>query len=111
MLAKALSELGRRGYLAFWSGTIARCLTSRPSKRTVTIRTISEETYILPDDIITTLKEMDVLERRSKGGADAVINKAKVRAWAAANGVSMVPPADPDALVEDGAEVDGDMTE
>ena len=65
----------------------------------------------MPDDIITTLKEMDVLERRSKSGAEAVINKAKVRAWAAANGVSMVPPVDPEALVENGEEMDRDFME
>jgi len=106
-----LSELGKRGYLAFWSGTIARYIVSRPPKRTVTVKTIGEETYILPDDIITTLKEMDVLERRSKGGAEAVINKAKVRAWAAANSVSMMPPVDPDALVEYGEDMNGDMAD
>lgn len=84
---------------------------SRPSKRTVTVKAISEETYILPDDIITTLKEMGLIERRSKGGADVVVNKANVRAWVAANDVSVIPPVDPDALVEGGEEMDGDVAE
>ena len=43
---------------------------------------LREKTYIVPEDIIATLQTMDVLEQKKRGGANAVINKAKVRAWA-----------------------------
>lgn len=54
---------------------------------------------------------MDVLERKKKGGAEAVINKAKVRAWAERNKVSLANPVDPDAFVDRGEEVDEDGEE
>ncbi|KAJ9659000.1 SAS complex subunit [Coniosporium apollinis] len=103
---KPLSELGRRGYLSFWSGIVARYFIAHPAKKSVTVREISDATYVLPEDIIATLKEMDVLEHRGKGGADAVVNKARVKAWAAMHKASLVPPVDVDAFVE-GAYEDG----
>jgi histone acetyltransferase HTATIP len=43
---------------------------------------------------------MNVLEQKKKGGADAVINKAKVRAWADMHKVDLkLCPVDPDAFV------------
>jgi histone acetyltransferase HTATIP len=43
---------------------------------------------------------MDVLEQKKRGGANAVINKAKVRAWADTHKVDLkVCPVDSDAFV------------
>jgi hypothetical protein len=42
---------------------------------------------------------MGVLERRKKGDATAVINKAQIKIWAAANRVNMAGPVDEDAFV------------
>ena len=54
----------------------------------------------MPEDIIATLQAMDVLEQKKKGGADAVINKARVRAWADTHKVDLKAiPVDPDAFV------------
>jgi histone acetyltransferase HTATIP len=61
---------------------------------------LREKTYIVPDDIIATLQVMDVLEHRKKGGAEAVINKAKVKAWAESHKVNLKSfPVDPEAFV------------
>ncbi|KAK7727434.1 SAS complex subunit [Botryosphaeria dothidea] len=103
---KPLSELGRRGYMAYWSATIARYILSVPMKRNVTLRGISDATYILLEDIIATLKEMKVLEHRpntnkknnSSSEEIPVLNKAKVRRWALENGVGLMPPVDASAL-------------
>ena len=95
---KPLSELGRRAYVHFWAGAIARHVLAIPAKRTVTIKTISDETYITPEDIITTLKEMQVLEHRKKAGAKAFMNKLKVKAWADAHRVDLQDPVDWDAF-------------
>lgn len=83
---------------------MARYFIAHPSKKSVTVRGISDATYVLPEDIIATLKEMDVLEHRGKGGADAVVNKARVKAWAATHQTSLVPPVDVDAFVEGACE-------
>lgn len=43
---------------------------------------------------------MDVLEHKKKGGAEAVINKARVRAWAESHNVTLKNiPVDPEAFV------------
>jgi hypothetical protein len=75
-------------------------LTGVPAKKNITVKTISEATFILPDDVITALKDMGVVEQRKRGGAGVVINRAKVRAWIEANNVSRSPPVDLDRFVE-----------
>ncbi|EUC46617.1 hypothetical protein COCMIDRAFT_35729 [Bipolaris oryzae ATCC 44560] len=97
---KPLSDLGRIAYNHYWSQTLARTLLSCPSKKTLTVQELREKTYIVPEDIIATLQLMDVLEQKKKGGADAVINKAKVRAWADKHKVDVKScPVDPDAFI------------
>jgi len=96
---KPLSELGRRSYIHFWSGTIARYIIDAPAKKTITVKAISDDTYIITDDIITALKEMQVLQHQKKGSKKAIINKARVRAWAEANRVSLENPVDKDAFM------------
>lgn len=60
---------------------------------------LRNETYIVPDDIITTLQDMDVLEHKRKGGADAVINKAAVRRWMEGHNVGVEGPVDPEGFI------------
>ncbi|OAG15160.1 hypothetical protein CC77DRAFT_947391 [Alternaria alternata] len=97
---KPLSDLGRIAYIHYWSQTLARTILTCPSKKIVTVQDLREKTYIVPEDIIATLQTMDVLEQKKKGGADAVINKARVRAWADTHKVDLKAcPVDPDAFV------------
>jgi hypothetical protein len=107
----ALSELGRRAYTNFWAATIARYILKLPTKKTITVKAISEATYIIPDDIIATLKEMQVLEHRKKGDAEAVINKAQIKHWAATNRVDMASPVDENAFVNRPEEQDEEEEE
>ncbi len=86
---KPLSDLGRRGYLRFWSARVARAILSAPVKRVITLKSISEDTYMLPDDVIAALKEMGVLNAKKKADGTAVVNKAKVREWAKVNHVDV----------------------
>jgi len=99
LTGSALSELGRRAYEHYWSQTIARTILQVPDKKIITVLDLRKETYIVPDDIITTLQKMQVLDQKTKG-EDSVINKAKVRAWVEANKVNLTPPVDKDGFVE-----------
>lgn len=101
----ALSDLGHIAYIHYWSQTLARTILACPAKRTLTVQDLREKTYIVPEDIIATLQAMDVLERKKRGGAEVVINKAKVRAWADANRVDLNQlPVDADAfLIQEGS--------
>jgi hypothetical protein len=96
---KPLSELGRRAYINFWSATIARYIMEQETKDTITVKHISEGTFILPEDIISTMKEMDIVERRPSGEVEAVINKSAVVKWMAKNRVDMVGPVDQRAFI------------
>jgi len=105
---KPLSELGRRAYVQYWAGMICRYVVGLPkSAKVVSVEAISEGTYIVPEDVAGTLKEMGVLERRSsvggKGkksisggpvgvGGNAVISKARVKDWMVRHKVN---PRDP----------------
>lgn len=107
---KPLSEPGRCGYIRYWSSTIARYLAKHPAKKTITIQDISDETWIALEDIVATLKEMEVLDRRKKGNAKVVVNKAKVRQWIESNKVKLTPPMDHEAFIFEG-ETEEDLEE
>ncbi|KAF2028755.1 histone acetyltransferase MYST2 [Setomelanomma holmii] len=97
---KPLSDLGRLAYVHYWSATLARTILSCPSKKTLTVLDLREKTYIVPEDIIATLQAMEVLDHKKRGGAEAVINKAKVRAWAESHRVDLKTlPVDSKAFV------------
>jgi GNAT superfamily N-acetyltransferase len=94
----ALSDLGHLAYAHYWAQTLARTLLSSPAKKPLSVLELRDRTYITPDDIIATLQDMGVLEQKKRGGADVVINKAKVRAWVEARGIELRSPVDPDAF-------------
>ncbi|ORY04263.1 acyl-CoA N-acyltransferase [Clohesyomyces aquaticus] len=97
---KPLSELGRLAYQHYWSATLSRAILSSPSKKTLSVLDLRDQTYIVPEDIIATLQVMEVLDQKKRAGADAVINKAKVRAWVERNKVDLRAPVDPEGFVE-----------
>jgi hypothetical protein len=96
-----LSDLGRRAYVHYWSTSLARAILGAPSKKALTVLDLRNETYIVPEDIIATLEAMDVLETRKRGGAGALVNKAKVREWVERNKVDLAPVVHVDAFVQD----------
>ncbi|KAK5137139.1 hypothetical protein LTR08_000644 [Meristemomyces frigidus] len=133
---RPLSELGRKGYISYWSGEVYRCLVASPLERELTVKDISDETYILQEDVVAALREMDVLEKdevetdgaeteaveaegsvtsaqetRKAANTVVVLNKRKLRAWAASNRVSAEPIIDVDAFVEDESDEEEEESE
>ncbi|KAI9827094.1 MAG: hypothetical protein M1826_006458 [Phylliscum demangeonii] len=102
---KPLSGPGRRAYLSFWAGAVARFVLSRPAGRsTTTVRAISDHTFIQPEDVIAALKEMAVVQRKpaaaGKQRRAVRVDKSAVRDWARAHRVALTPVVDPAALVD-----------
>lgn len=97
---RPLSALGKKGYVSFWCSEVARYILASSNKRTVTIKEVSDETWILPEDVVAALKEMDVVEKRKTASGSVVVNKSKVRVWAEKSGLSMSPVIDVDAFVD-----------
>jgi hypothetical protein len=98
---KPLSVKGRLAYLAFWQGEVARYVLGAPGKKTVSVKSISDATWILPEDIVAALKEMDVAEGRKTASGSVVVNKSKVRAWAEKNRIGMESVVDAHAFLKD----------
>lgn len=108
---RPLSALGRKGYIGYWCAEIYRYILQCPLKRVVTIKDISDETYILQEDVVTALNEMDVMEGRKTASGSALVNKAKLRKWAEKRNVSKEPFIDVGAFVEASEDDEDEMSE
>lgn len=98
---RPLSTLGRKGYIGFWCGEVARFLLQFGLKKTVTIKEISDKTWILQEDIAAALKEMGVAEHRKTSSGSVVVNRSKVEEWARLHNVGQEPLVDVEAFVEE----------
>jgi hypothetical protein len=113
---KPISELGRRGYKRYWGSEIARWLlnvkeTDKKGKSTVTVGDVSEGTWIVADDCLAILREMDVVEvvggtKPKDGEGESAkelkvrIDKQKVREWVEKMGLSLDRVIDESGFVE-----------
>ncbi|KAI8963475.1 acyl-CoA N-acyltransferase [Daldinia sp. FL1419] len=83
---KPISELGRKGYKRFWAGEIARWLLELkiPSEEEqegdnkegekdtiITVEQVSKATWIVPEDCLAVLREMNIVEDVSADSTDA----------------------------------------
>ena len=84
---------------------MARFIVEAPGKKTVSVKTISDGTWIMPEDVVAALKEMGCLETRKTASGSLVINKGRVREWADKHRVMLVPVVDVDAFVEEESEL------
>ncbi|KAF2724122.1 histone acetyltransferase, MYST family [Polychaeton citri CBS 116435] len=101
---RPLSTTGRKGYIKYWSAELAKHILNCGTRKVVTIKEISEQTWILPEDIVAALKEMDCYEKRTTASGNVVVSKSRVREWAQNNHVSDAPAIDVDAFVTDDEE-------
>ncbi|KAI0836981.1 acyl-CoA N-acyltransferase [Hypoxylon sp. FL0890] len=143
---KPISELGRKGYKRFWAGEIARWLLSLDVPTTadveeegeggneketlITIEQCSKATWIVPEDCLAVLREMNVVEDAGLGPAEAPaeaterhssrdneeegeaevkevkqvprvrLDKEAVRRWVRANKIDLMRTCDPEGFVE-----------
>lgn len=98
---KPLSAKGLKGYLAYWCREVARFIVDAPGKKTVSVKTISDGTWIMPEDVVMALKEMDCLETRKTASGSLVVNKSRVREWATKHKVVLAPVVDVEAFIEE----------
>ncbi|CCX15586.1 Similar to Histone acetyltransferase KAT5; acc. no. Q5RBG4 [Pyronema omphalodes CBS 100304] len=64
---KPLSDLGKQGYLAYWSTRIAQVIM-QTKKESISINELSEATCIQPEDVRVTLEHMGVMVAGEEGG-------------------------------------------
>ncbi|KAI4202518.1 MAG: hypothetical protein LQ350_002461 [Teloschistes chrysophthalmus] len=97
---KPLSDLGRIGYLKFWEARVANTILNMKSKSTMTVQEIADDCWMLAEDVMATLQEMDVMGAKRRNDGSVVISKARVREWLGEKKVDLTPPVDVDGFVE-----------
>ncbi|KAF8852373.1 acyl-CoA N-acyltransferase [Acephala macrosclerotiorum] len=68
---KPISNLGKKGYKRYWSAEICRWFLmqkdyNKKNKGLWTIEGISQATWIAPEDVLATLREMNLAQKESK---------------------------------------------
>lgn len=99
---KPLSELGRKGYMQFWEARIARMLLGMKAKSAMSIGEVAETCWMLPEDVIGALKEMEVLAAKKATDGSAVVNKATLREWVMKSGVDLASPVSEEWILQYG---------
>ena len=98
---KPLSELGRKGYMRFWEARIARAILELKAKRTLTVGEIAQACWVLPEDVVGTLKDMGVLAASKRADGAAVVSKARLKESLAKRGVDLTPPISEEGFLDE----------
>lgn len=98
---KPLSELGRKGYMRFWEARVARAILELKSKQTLSVGEISEASWVLPEDVVGTLKDMGVLTASKRADGAAVISKARLRESILKKGLDVTPPVSEEGFLDE----------
>lgn len=107
---RPLSADGRKSYVKYWTGAVAReVLLGGHGKKVLSVKDLAEKTWIMPEDVVVALKEMDVFEKRKTASGNIVVSKSKVRAWVEKHNVSLDSIVDVDHFVEDSASEDEEI--
>lgn len=95
---KPLSPFGLVGYLKYWSSIITRELVfgKLSDAKVVTLEEVSKKTGIRHDDIVMTLKHMNVLVNND---GELFVQKKILQDWAKRNKVSLNPLLKKDCLL------------
>lgn len=107
----ALSKPGKDSYEQYWSRAIAEYLLSKRNRQRVTINEISEETYILQEDVLSTMLQVGAVS--AKRGDEFIFSKNSLREWIKAKKIDTAPPIRPEGfrstswLAATGSEDDG----
>jgi histone acetyltransferase MYST1 len=94
---KPLSDLGYAGYISYWSRELAIVFTKTPFKyksHTFTLDSLQEMTGFRADDILTALKNMNVIEAQRKRDGAFVISVEAAQNWAKNHKVDNTPLID-----------------
>ncbi|KAI4152051.1 MAG: hypothetical protein L6R39_001915 [Caloplaca ligustica] len=97
---KPLSELGRIGYLKFWQARVANVILRAKNKTTMSAEEVAEACWMLAEDVISALKEMDVLGTKRKNDGSLVVSKARVREWVQRHEMDLAAPVDEEGFAD-----------
>lgn len=99
---KPISDLGKKGYLQYWTREIARFLLAVKLKEKdvhkgmiISLDEVSKATWIALDDCVFALREMGVIttlqNKGSVGGVKVRVDKEAIRKWAEQKSITLEP--------------------
>ena len=94
---KPLSDLGYAGYISYWSRELAIIFTTTSFKyksHTFTLESLQEATGFRADDILTALKNMNLIEAQRKRDGAFVISLEAAMKWAKTHKLNSNPLID-----------------
>ena len=97
MVNLALSKMAELSYQSYWSRAIAKCILAKRGKESLTVMDLSNETFIMPEDIINTLLWMNVLGSKQKD--EIMLNKISIRNWMQRTSTDLRSVLDDDGFV------------
>ena len=89
---KPLSELGRKGYMRFWEARVASSILGQEAETTLTVAEIAQACWVLPEDAVSTLKDLGLLTASKRADGTVVISKTRLRDSLAKRGADLTPP-------------------
>lgn len=98
---KPLSELGRKGYIKFWEARVANAILGMKIKSTMTVEELATRCWLLPEDAIAAMKNMDVLEKSKKADGGLLVSKTGVKEWVAKDRIDLTSPISAEGFIED----------
>lgn len=98
---KPLSELGRKGYMQFWTARVAKVLLESKNKASLSVTELAGRCSMLPEDTMAVLKDMEVVGGTMKTNGSVVVSKGKVRDFVGRSGIDLAPPIDGQAFRQD----------
>lgn len=87
--------------MRFWEARVARAILDMKAKRTLSVGDIAEVCWVLPEDVVGTLKDMGVLTASKRADGAAVISKARLRDCILKRGLDLTPPVSEEGFVDE----------
>ncbi|KAL6721210.1 SAS complex subunit [Lecanora helva] len=97
---KPLSELGRIGYMQFWTARVTKAILEIRSKSSLSVGGVAERCAMSPEDVMATLKDTGIAGGKKRSDGALLVSKAKVREYVSRNGIDLTPPIDEDGFLE-----------
>ncbi|BFZ60867.1 K(lysine) acetyltransferase [Saitoella coloradoensis] len=97
---RPLSDLGYRGYINYWTGTVAAVLlkTNEDEQTDTTIEEISEATGIREEEVLEAMTQMGLNNWAKKDGA-VVVNANDIKSWIRENNIKTDSMIDEDCMI------------